>query len=96
MRYLPLTPTDRGAMLSRIGVDTIDDLFIDVPEAARLDGLINLPPHQSEMQVERDLLAMAAQNKTASTVPFFCGAGAYNHHVPASVDHIAVRHVHGL
>ena len=49
MRYLPLTPTDRGAMLSRIGVDAIDDLFIDVPETARLDGPINLPLHQSEM-----------------------------------------------
>ena len=91
MRYLPLTPTDRGAMLSRIGVDAIDDLFIDVPETARLEGPINLPAHQSEMQVERDLFAMAAQNKTASTVPFFCGAGAYKHHVPASVDHIIQR-----
>ncbi len=38
MRYLPLTPTDRGEMLSRIGVDTIDDLFIDVPETARLEA----------------------------------------------------------
>ena len=55
MRYLPLTPTDRGAMLSRIGVDAIDDLFIDVPETARLDGPINLPLHQSE---HRFLLAM--------------------------------------
>ena len=91
MRYLPLTPTDRGAMLSRIGVDAIDDLFKDVPETARLEGPINLPAHQSEMQVERDLFAMAAQNKTASTVPFFCGAGAYKHHVPASVDHIIQR-----
>ena len=49
MRYLPLTPTDRGAMLSRIGVDAVDDLFVDVPETARLEGPINLPAHQSEM-----------------------------------------------
>ena len=38
MRYLPLTPDDRAAMLSAIGASSIDDLFVDVPEAARLDG----------------------------------------------------------
>lgn len=91
MRYLPLTESDRSAMLAQIGVGTADDLFVDVPDAARLDGLIDLPRHQGEMQVERQLSAMAAQNKTAGTVPFFCGAGAYKHHVPASVDHIIQR-----
>ena len=38
MRYLPLSDADRGAMLSAIGAASIDDLFVDVPEAARLDG----------------------------------------------------------
>ena len=42
MRYLPLTETDRHSMLARIGVDSIDDLFKDVPEAARREGLIDL------------------------------------------------------
>jgi glycine dehydrogenase subunit 1 len=91
MRYLPLTDNDRQAMLGRIGVSSIDDLFVDVPEAARRDGLVDLPRHQGEMQVERQLSAMAAKNTTAGTVPFFCGAGAYKHHVPATVDHIIQR-----
>lgn len=91
MRYLPLTDTDRQAMLGQIGVGSVDDLFVDVPGAARRDGLIDLPRHQGEMQVERQLSAMAAKNMTASTVPFFCGAGAYKHHVPATVDHIIQR-----
>ena len=91
MRYLPLTDSDRQAMLGRIGVASVDDLFIDVPEAARRDGLVDLPRHQGEMQVERQLSAMAAKNTTAGTVPFFCGAGAYKHHVPATVDHIIQR-----
>ena len=69
----------------------IDDLFVDVPEAARRDGTVELPRHQGEMQVERQLSAMAAKNMTASAVPFFCGAGAYKHHVPATVDHIIQR-----
>lgn len=91
MRYLPLTPDDRSAMLAAIGVNSIDDLFVDVPLAARLDGPVDLPRVSGELQVERALSAMAAKNATAGSVPFFCGAGAYRHHVPATVDHIIQR-----
>ncbi|MDG1007080.1 MAG: aminomethyl-transferring glycine dehydrogenase subunit GcvPA [Alphaproteobacteria bacterium] len=91
MRYLPLTNADRQAMLANIGAADIDALFVDVPDAARRDGTVDLPRHQGEMQVERQLSAMAGKNMTASTVPFFCGAGAYKHHVPATVDHIIQR-----
>jgi glycine dehydrogenase subunit 1 len=92
MRYLPLTTTDRKAMLGVIGAATIDDLFIDVPEHARLDGPIKgLPNHASEMAVERHFSNLARQNMAASHHPFFLGAGAYKHHIPASVDHIIQR-----
>lgn len=92
MRYLPLTQTDRTAMLATIGAATIDDLFVDVPEQARLDGPIRgLPDHASEMAVERHLKALAAKNTVAGEVPFFLGCGAYRHHVPATVDHIIQR-----
>ncbi|WP_150526187.1 aminomethyl-transferring glycine dehydrogenase subunit GcvPA [Roseibium sediminis] len=91
MRYLPLTDTDRADMLAKVGVDTIDELFADIPEKARLKGLVDLPRRASEMQVERQLSAMAAKNTPASSVPFFVGAGAYKHHVPATVDHLIQR-----
>ena len=92
MRYLPLTQPDRDAMLGVIGVATIDDLFVDVPEAARLDGPIHgLPMHASEMAVERHMTKLARQNLTAGEAPFFLGCGAYKHHVPASVDHLIQR-----
>ncbi|MFP3945075.1 MAG: aminomethyl-transferring glycine dehydrogenase subunit GcvPA, partial [Alphaproteobacteria bacterium] len=91
MRYLPLTDEDRSAMLKRIGVSGIDDLFRDVPHAARLDGLVDLPRHKGELEVERELGALAARNRAAGDGPFFLGAGAYRHHVPASVDHIIQR-----
>ncbi|NBB64613.1 aminomethyl-transferring glycine dehydrogenase subunit GcvPA [Pseudomonas sp. ODNR1LW] len=91
MRYLPLTPDDRTAMLAAIGAKSIDDLFVDVPESARLDGPVDLPRVAGELEVERALSAMAAKNATAGAVPFFCGAGAYKHHVPATVDHIIQR-----
>ncbi len=92
MRYLPLTADDRAAMLDVIGVATVDDLFVDVPAAARLSGPIaGLPFHASEMAVERHMGALAAKNVSAGSVPFFLGAGAYRHHIPASVDHLIQR-----
>jgi glycine dehydrogenase subunit 1 len=91
MRYLPLTPDDRAAMLATIGAPDIDALFVDVPEAALARDLFDLPLHQSEMAVERALAALAARNRPAGAGPFFCGAGAYRHHVPATVDHLIQR-----
>ncbi|MPT47146.1 MAG: aminomethyl-transferring glycine dehydrogenase subunit GcvPA [Sphingobium sp.] len=92
MRYLPLTQADRQAMLDRIGAASIDDLFVDVPADARLPGLIEgLPLHASEMSVERHMAALARRNISADATPFFLGAGAYRHHVPASVDHLIQR-----
>jgi glycine dehydrogenase subunit 1 len=91
MRYLPLTPQDRGAMLDAIGAPSIDALFADVPAAARLPELIDLPRAQGELEVERALSALATLNRAASSAPFFCGAGAYKHHVPATVDHLIQR-----
>ncbi len=91
MRYLPLTDADRRVMLAEIGVSSINDLFVDVPEGARLDGLLDLPMHLGEIEVERALSALAAQNLDAGRAPFFLGAGAYRHHVPAAVDHLIQR-----
>src|SRR5215217_408695 len=91
MRYLPLTPEDRVEMLSAVGVGSIDDLFVDVPAAARRTGFVELPHVAGELEVEREMAALAGRNVAAGSVPFFCGAGAYRHHVPASVDHIIQR-----
>ena len=91
MRYLPLTPQDRTDMLAKIGAASVDDLFANVPKAKLLKGLTDLPRAKGELEVERIMGAMAAENISASEVPFFVGAGAYKHHVPASVDHLIQR-----
>ena len=91
MRYLPHLDSDRKAMLEAIGVASIDDLFTDVPEAARLKGLVDLPLQQGELAVERAMAAMASKNMSAGSVPFFVGAGAYRHHIPSTVDHLIQR-----
>ena len=91
MRYLPLADADRRAMLNVIGAKSVDDLFRDVPRAAYLTTLVDLPMHAGEIEVERQMAKLAARNIAAGSVPFFCGAGAYRHHVPATVDHLIQR-----
>ena len=91
MRYLPLTDADRAEMLARIGVNTVDDLFRDVPQNRLLKKLLDLPQHKGEFEVTRELSELARKNVCAADVPFFCGAGAYRHHIPATVDHLIQR-----
>ena len=91
MRYLPLTPQDRADMLGVIGAASIDHLFVDVPAVARLAAPVDLPFHAGELEVEREMLSLSCHNRAASEGPFFVGAGAYRHHVPATVDHIIQR-----
>jgi glycine dehydrogenase subunit 1 len=91
MRYLPLDDVDRALMLARAGVAQIDDLFADIPAEKRLGGLLAMPRARSEIEVERALSSLAARNVAAGSAPFFVGAGAYRHHVPASVDHLIQR-----
>ena len=78
-------------MLEVIGAKTIDDLYVDVPKQAFVDGKVNLPDHQGEIEVERIMQNYANQNQPASAGPFFLGAGAYYHHIPSSVDYIIQR-----
>ncbi len=91
MRYLPLTTNDRRDMLNAIGAKSIDDLFEDVPPAARLEAGVDLPDHLGEMEVERKMTELACRNVAACNGPFFVGGGAYRHHVPAAVDHLIQR-----
>jgi len=91
MRYMPHTAEERQAMLEKIGVGSVDDLFVDIPEEARLSGLLDLPKHAPEMDVDAKMLAYGAQNLSPSSAPCFLGAGAYRHHVPSVVDHLIQR-----
>jgi glycine dehydrogenase subunit 1 len=91
MRYLPLTESDRRAMLDAIGAGTVDELFRDVPARAYGAKPLDLPAHQGEMEVERAFTRMAGRNLSAGCAPFFIGAGVYRHHVPAAVDQLLLR-----
>jgi glycine dehydrogenase subunit 1 len=91
MRYLPLDPDDRRLMLAKVGAPDIEALFSDIPADKRLAEPLPMPHAMGELAVERALTALAAKNLAAGAVPFFLGAGAYRHHVPATVDHLIQR-----
>ena len=90
MRYLPHTPETRAEMLKAIGATDINHFYKMVPESAQ-NPSYNLPSHETEADVERDLKNLARKNLPAGAAPCFLGAGYYHHHIPASVDYIIQR-----
>jgi glycine dehydrogenase subunit 1 len=88
MTYGPHTATDRERMLGALGLDSIDGLFNDIPVAMRASGL-DLPAALDELSLARRLETLAARNQPGLTS--FLGAGAYRHHIPATVDAILSR-----
>ena len=91
MRYLPHSPAERADMLAVIGASSAEALFAAVPNGALLKAPVDLPAHSPEFLVEAHMRGLANQNHAAADGPFFVGAGAYRHHVPASVDHLIQR-----
>ncbi len=91
MRYLPHSDTERAEMLAVIGVPNAEALFARVPAQALLHEPVDLPSHSPEFLVENKMRSLARQNHAAGDGPFFVGAGAYRHHVPATVDHLIQR-----
>ena len=88
--YSPNTDSDRRQMLDAIGVDSVDELFLDIPEASRNPPL-NLAPPKSEMELLRYTEELAAMNAVPGDYACFLGAGAYRHHVPAIVRQLTGR-----
>jgi len=91
MRFSPHTPAERGDMLRRIGVPSIDGLFADIPPNVRLRRPLRLPDGISEMEVAKTVTALAAKNRTTADLVSFLGAGAYDRFIPAAVDEILHR-----
>jgi glycine dehydrogenase subunit 1 len=88
MPFIPHTEDDIRAMLAAIGVETIDDLFDEIPVSLRGGGLATIPPGVSEMEITRLMHERAERDGRWFN---FIGAGAYEHHIPAAVWQIATR-----
>lgn len=92
MRYLPHTDHDRKAMLERIGVNKMADLFADIPPAFHLpQGSLHLAEALSEVGISRKFYQAASKNEHALNNACFLGGGTYHHFVPAVVDYIISR-----
>ncbi|MCB0829570.1 MAG: glycine dehydrogenase, partial [Solirubrobacterales bacterium] len=89
--YTPATDPERAEMLARIGVESIDELFAQIPADIRLDRPLDLEDGMSESEVYRFMAGLADTNLDAERIPSFLGAGMYDHYVPAIVEAIISR-----
>lgn len=90
-RYLPNTDKDRKDMLKVIGVESVAELFSDIPEDVLLNEKMALPEKLSEYELLKHARELAGKNTTASQMPYFLGAGVYDHHIPSVVSAIISR-----
>jgi glycine dehydrogenase subunit 1 len=90
MSYVPHTEADREQMLAAIGVESVAELFQDIPAALRFPEL-RLPAPLSEQEVRARLAELAETNIHTGQMPSFLGAGAYAHYIPAVVGYINQR-----
>jgi glycine dehydrogenase subunit 1 len=90
MSYVPHTERERSEMLAAIGLARMEDLFADVPAQVRFPAL-NLPPPASELDIAREMKALAARNFPPDPASSFLGAGTYHHFRPATVDYVLSR-----
>ncbi len=91
MRFAPHTDVDVRGMLARCGLESLDELFEQIPESVRLDRPLDIPAGVSEMEIVADLRELAARNRHADDLVCFAGAGAYDHYVPSVVWALAGR-----
>lgn len=88
MPFIPHTEAEVKAMLTKIGVNSIADLFQEIPAKLQIDSLQNIPSGMSEMQTTRFMKDLATKDQGGLC---FIGAGAYEHHIPAAVWDITSR-----
>lgn len=87
-KYFPHTEADIQEMLAKVGVQSLDDLYAEVPESIRFRGDYDLPEAKSEMEVRRLFSGLGKEN---TLLTCFAGAGVYDHYTPAAVPNIISR-----
>ncbi|MFC0561641.1 aminomethyl-transferring glycine dehydrogenase subunit GcvPA [Halalkalibacter alkalisediminis] len=90
-RYLPMTEADQKEMLETIGVESIEDLFSDIPNDIRFKGEMDLKEALKETELVSYFQGLASKNVSIKQVPSFLGAGVYEHYIPSIVDHVISR-----
>ncbi|MBV9125539.1 MAG: aminomethyl-transferring glycine dehydrogenase subunit GcvPA [Planctomycetes bacterium] len=91
MSYIPNTPDDQRAMLAKIGVQSVPELFQAIPPELRLERPLHIPPALTEMELTQAVQELATRNQSAEDAVCFLGGGSYDHFIPAVVDAVAGR-----
>lgn len=89
--YIPATPEDIQEMLKAIGLESVDQLFDDIPKEVHLKDGLDIPDSKSELEVAAYLKDLAEKNCSMSQMTSFLGAGTYDHYIPAIVDRLISR-----
>ncbi len=91
MRYIPTTQEERERMLAALGIQSLEELFQAIPSHIRSDPSRVLPEPLAESQLLRHMQELASQNQDTQALVSFMGAGAYDHLIPAVVNHVTQR-----
>jgi len=86
--YFPHTAVDLQQMMDKVGAQTLDELFAEVPESIRFRGDYELPSAMSEIEVRQLFEKLGAQN---TPLTCFAGAGVYDHYTPAVIPQLLAR-----
>ena len=88
-KYIPNTEAERKSMLESMGMNSMNDLFADIPENLRLGRDLDIPDGLSELELSKHMNELASKNK--SGLACFMGAGAYDHYIPSLINHLILR-----
>lgn len=91
MRYLPHTVQDRQKMLSMLGMNSVEELFSEVPEKVRLKKPLDIPQALSELELWQHMQELSKANDSLQDLTCFLGGGCYDHFIPSVVDHVISR-----
>lgn len=90
--FMPNSLEDAKAeMLEEVGVESVDELYEQIPDRLKVDGELDLPDATGELELKRSVEDILAQNQTCEENLNFRGAGCWQHYVPAVCDEISQR-----
>ncbi|HBF6021065.1 TPA: aminomethyl-transferring glycine dehydrogenase subunit GcvPA [Clostridioides difficile] len=89
--YIPATSEDKSKMLKVVGLNSVDELFSDIPEEVKLKRDLNLEIGKSELEVSKIVKRLSEENLSLEDLTCFLGAGAYDHYIPSIIKHITSR-----
>lgn len=90
-RYLPMTDQDQADMLAAVGAETIEDLFADIPQAVRYNGVLPMSKRLGEPELLKHMRDLSGRNADFDRYTSFLGAGLYDHHIPVVLNHVISR-----